>query len=156
MHTVFFPRKNSRHGGRTWFGWSLWPLHQSLWILPIPTSKEILHWRFVGSTCLVYAGENTGTITLIFVISHSSATHTMQYITGMLFLGYIAIYRLRSCDLRIYVNLTSGGGKGGIKQRSPSISRKPDTCKRLSFLTENLVSSPNQDVLSELNQQTSW
>ena len=50
---------NSRHDRLAYFGWSLWP-QQSLWIIPIPTSKEILYWRHVGPTCLRYARENTG------------------------------------------------------------------------------------------------
>ena len=32
------PKQNSRHDRRAWLGWSLGP-HQSLWIIPIPTSK---------------------------------------------------------------------------------------------------------------------
>ena len=52
------PKQSSRHDRRAWLGWSLW-LHQSLWIIPIPTSKEILYWRLVGPTCLRHAGENT-------------------------------------------------------------------------------------------------
>ena len=40
------------------FGWSPWP-YQSIWIFPIPSSKETLYWRRVGPTCLRYARENT-------------------------------------------------------------------------------------------------
>ena len=56
---VFSPKLNSRHDRLAYFGWSLWP-QQSLWNIPLPTSKETLYWRLVGPTCLTYARDNTG------------------------------------------------------------------------------------------------
>ena len=57
LYTVL-PKQSLWHDRREKFGWSHWP-HQSYYTPPIPTSKEGLHWRLIGPTCLMYAGENT-------------------------------------------------------------------------------------------------
>ena len=59
--TVFSPSKIQGTTGGHGLGGACRHI-KAFWILPIPTSKEFLYWRFVlvGPTFLIYTGENTG------------------------------------------------------------------------------------------------
>ena len=52
--SIIFPKQKSRHDGRAWFGWGLWPNH-GFWILPHSNIK--VYWRLVGRHALCMLGK---------------------------------------------------------------------------------------------------
>ena len=66
----------SRHNSRAYFGWRLWP-HQSFWNLLIHTSKEVLYWRLVGLTCLMYAGRTLAHGIYLWGVKNKSTYQTL-------------------------------------------------------------------------------
>ena len=59
------PKLNSRHDRLAYFGWSLWP-QQSLWIIPIPTLKELCTEGILGQHALGML-EETLVMTLVYI-----------------------------------------------------------------------------------------